>query len=76
MIDQPKIDIHSHILPKEIPNFSEKFGYGNFITLDHYKPGCAKMMQGGQFFREVQSNVWDSKTRVTDYNKYGVTCYL
>ena len=36
-----KIDIHSHILPKEIPNFSKKFGYGDFVTLDHYITGCA-----------------------------------
>ena len=67
-----KIDIHSHILPKEIPNFKEKFGYGGFISLDHYKPDCAKMMQDDMFFREVQANVWDTEVRIDDYDKYHV----
>ena len=31
----PKIDIHNHILPKDIPDFRKEFGYGNFITLKH-----------------------------------------
>ena len=31
------IDIHTHILPKDIPNFNKKFGYGEFIhTLGDY----------------------------------------
>jgi aminocarboxymuconate-semialdehyde decarboxylase len=67
-----KIDIHSHILPKNIPDFRKKFGYGEFITLDHYKPNCAKMMQGGKFFREVKSNSWDADVRTSEYNKYQV----
>ena len=28
-----KIDIHTHILPPEIPSFKNKFGYGGFIEL-------------------------------------------
>ena len=67
-----KIDIHSHILPKEIPKFSKKFGYGDFVTLDHYKTGCAKMMQGDKFFREVQSNSWDENVRISEYDKFNV----
>jgi aminocarboxymuconate-semialdehyde decarboxylase len=45
------IDIHTHILPKDIPNFKEKFGYGGFISLDHHKPCCAKMVMDDKFFR-------------------------
>lgn len=70
-IDYPlKIDIHSHILPQEIPDFKKKFGYGGFISLDHYKPNCAKMMQDDKFFREVQANVWDTELRIEEYSKY------
>lgn len=60
------IDIHTHILPKNIPNFNKKFGYGEFVQLEHHKPCCAKMMMNDQFFREIESNCWDSKTRITE----------
>jgi aminocarboxymuconate-semialdehyde decarboxylase len=26
------IDVHTHILPKNIPDYSEKFGYGEFVS--------------------------------------------
>ena len=37
-----KIDMHTHILPREIPNFAERFGYGDFISLLHHKPEASK----------------------------------
>lgn len=60
------IDIHTHILPENIPNFKEKFGYGKFISLEHHKPCCAKMMKDGEFFREVEANCWDPETRMKE----------
>ncbi|CAG0907541.1 unnamed protein product [Cyprideis torosa] len=60
------IDIHTHILPENIPNFKEKFGYGGFINLDHHKPCCARMMKDDTFFREVQDNCWDAETRMRE----------
>ena len=60
------VDIHTHILPKDIPNFNKKFGYGEFIQLQHHKPCCAKMMMNDQFFREVESNCWDPKARIDE----------
>ena len=27
------IDIHTHILPKDIPNFNKRFGYGEFVLV-------------------------------------------
>ena len=43
------IDIHTHILPKNIPDFNKKFGYGEFIQLEHHKPCCAKMMINSRY---------------------------
>ena len=60
------IDIHTHILPENIPNFKEKFGYGGFINLDHHKPCCARMMKDDTFFREVEDNCWDAETRMKE----------
>lgn len=67
-----KIDIHTHILPKNWPNLKEKYGYGGFIHLDHHKCGCARMMQDDKFFREIQSNCWDEQVRMKEYDDFGV----
>ena len=67
-----KIDIHTHILPKEIPDFKAKFGYGGFISLDHHKPCCARMMVDDKFFREVESNCWDAATRIKECDEHHV----
>lgn len=65
-----KIDMHTHILPEKLPNFADKFGYGNFISLLHHKPGAALMMKGDKFFREIGANCWDPQVRIQDYLNY------
>ena len=68
-----KIDIHTHILPENIPNWKEKFGYGGFIQLDHYKPCCAKMLRDdGKFFRDIEENCWSPETRIHECNQHQV----
>ena len=59
--------MHTHIIPKEMPNWTEKFGYGDFIYLQHHRDGFAKMMKGNQFFREIEENCWDPKVRIAEY---------
>jgi aminocarboxymuconate-semialdehyde decarboxylase len=65
-----KIDSHTHILPKKLPNWSDKFGYGEFIYLQHHKKGYAKMMRGNQFFREIKENCWDARVRIEEYASF------
>ena len=67
-----KIDIHTHIIPEHIPKWAQKFGYGNFIHLEHHKPCCARMIKGDKFFREIESNCWDPDTRLKDCDEHGV----
>lgn len=68
------IDIHTHILPENIPHWKEKFGYGGFIYLDHHKPCCAKMMRDdGKFFREVEDNCWSAEKRVHECDQHHVS---
>lgn len=61
-----KIDIHTHIMPEHIPNWFQKFGYGEFIHLEHHKPCCARMIKGDKVFREVEQNCWDPAVRMKE----------
>jgi len=68
-----KIDVHTHILPKEIPDWKQRFGYGGFVRLEHHKPCCARMLKDdGKFFREVEDNVWSAERRVEECDSFGV----
>ncbi|MDQ3063229.1 MAG: amidohydrolase, partial [Acidobacteriota bacterium] len=68
-----KIDIHTHILPQEIPDWKRRFGYGGFVRLEHHKPCCARMLKDdGKFFREVEDNVWSAERRIEECNRQGV----
>ncbi|MGI8641271.1 MAG: amidohydrolase family protein [Pyrinomonadaceae bacterium] len=69
-----KIDVHTHILPKDIPGWKERFGYGGFITLEHHKPCCARMLRDdGKFFREIEDNCWSAEKRIEECDRSGVT---
>jgi aminocarboxymuconate-semialdehyde decarboxylase len=69
-----KIDVHTHILPKEIPNWKERFGYGGFIRLEHHKPCCARMLKDdGKFFREIDENTWRAEKRLEECQQFGVS---
>ena len=65
-------DIHTHILPKTWPDLAKRYGYGGFISLDHHKPCCARMMKDGTFFREIDSNCWDPEVRMSECDASGV----
>ncbi len=68
-----KIDVHTHILPRDIPKWKERFGYGGFITLDHYKPCCARMVRDdGVSFRDIDENCWSPAKRIEECDVTGV----
>src|SRR5437762_4073659 len=68
-----KIDLHTHILPRDWPDLDAKYGYSGFVRLDHYKPCCARMMIGERVFREITDNVWDPKRRIEEMECAGVS---
>ena len=67
-----KIDIHTHIMPDKMPNWVQKFGYGEFIHLEHRN--CkACMMKGDKLFREVDDNCFDTIGRLKEMDETEVT---
>jgi aminocarboxymuconate-semialdehyde decarboxylase len=67
-----KIDIHTHIMPDRMPNWTKKFGYGEFIHLEHRN--CkACMMKGEKLFREVEHNCFHADTRISEMDQTEVT---
>ena len=67
------IDIHTHILPKDLPDLEKKFGYGGWIRLDHNSNGTANMIKDGEQFRVVKCNCWDPVARLDDCQESGVS---
>lgn len=68
----PKIDIHTHIMPEKMPNWTQKFGYGEFIHLEYCN--CkACMMKGDKLFREVEDNCFKEEIRLKDMDATNVT---
>lgn len=67
-----RIDIHTHIMPEHMPNWVKRFGYGEFIHLEHRN--CkACMMKGDQVFREVEDNCFRADARLRDMEETNVT---
>lgn len=68
-----KIDIHTHILPRQWPDLDKKFGYPGFVRLEHCDECSARMMIGDKFFRKISDNVWEPERRIEDMDRSGVT---
>ena len=72
------IDIHTHIIPKTMPDFKKEFGYGGFIHLEHLEGGLQANMKrdDGKFFRRVDRNCWDPIARIEDYSRFNISKHV
>jgi len=67
-----KIDLHTHILPRNWPDLAERFGYGGWVRLDHHEPRRARMMIDDHCFRVIDDNCWEPTRRIEDCEQAGV----
>ena len=59
-------------MPPALPDWTKKFGYGEFIHLEHRN--CqACMMKGEKVFRVVEDNCYKEENRFADMQNTGVT---
>jgi aminocarboxymuconate-semialdehyde decarboxylase len=68
-----KIDIHTHILPRDWPDLDKKYGYPGFVRLEHCDECSARMMIGDRHFRDITDNVWNAERRIEEMDAAGVT---
>jgi aminocarboxymuconate-semialdehyde decarboxylase len=59
-------------MPEKMPNWTEKFGYGEFIHLEHRNCGAC-MMKGDKVFRVVEENCFREDLRLKDMDDTDVT---
>src|SRR5437660_9599622 len=71
-----KIDIHTHILPREWPDLDKKYGYPGFIHLEHRDECSARMMMGDRVFREITDKVWNPERRLEDMDRAEVSMQI
>jgi len=67
-----KIDLHTHILPRNWPNLKEKYGYGGWVQLDHTSNCKANMIIDGKLFREIEDNCYSAETRMREMEQTGI----
>jgi aminocarboxymuconate-semialdehyde decarboxylase len=68
-----KIDIHTHIIPRDLPDLAQRYGYGGFISLRGCDRCSADMLRDGQKFRTIRHNCWDPEVRIAECDASGVT---
>lgn len=68
-----KIDLHTHILPREWPDLDAKYGYPGFVRLEHCDACSARMMIGDRFFRQIGDNTWEPKRRLEEMDRAKVS---
>ncbi len=69
-----KIDLHTHILPESWPDLAARYGCDGWISLERFQRAgrcCARMIQHGRVFREIEDNAWDPVVRLRECDALG-----
>jgi len=67
-----KIDIHTHILPKNLNELTNTFSDPRFLHLDPIDDKVAMLNKDGKSFRQVDCNCWNHQARMKECLSAGV----
>ena len=67
-----RVDLHAHILPKTWPDLAERYGDPRWPILEHLDPCSARIMVGGELFRAVTDQLYESERRIADMDRTGI----
>jgi len=67
-----RLDLHTHMLPPQLPEMRERSGYGGWIRLERAAPGRARMLQDDHLFREIEADCWDALPRLEAMDRTAV----
>ena len=63
-----KIDIHTHILPQNLNEITEKYSDPRFLKIDPIDDLSAMLKKDGSEFRKVACNCWNHNVRMQEFD--------
>jgi len=66
------IDVHTHIVPEKLPDFSRRAGGAGWPRMDPVDACSASVMVAGKNFRTVTDQCWSVPRRLGDMEREGV----
>ncbi|MGH7348362.1 MAG: amidohydrolase family protein, partial [Candidatus Rokuibacteriota bacterium] len=66
------VDMHAHIIPENFPPAGPRPSAWSWPSLDHFEPGRARVMIGGENYRTVHDGNWNVERRLSDMKRQRV----
>lgn len=66
------VDVHTHILPPELPDPRGRSGYGGWPSIVPDGPRRARIVIDDRLFRVIEDDCWDPVRRLEDCDRDGV----
>ena len=67
-----KIDIHTHIIPQNLNEITEKYSDPRFLKIDPIDDLSAMLKKDGSDFRKIACNCWNQNVRMQEFDNTDV----